>query len=190
MIYRPIGKDDLGAEFSLAVRSGNAGIAAAAIREALHRVTPTAVPPEIFSFRDLVNEHLRQERMLLALSGCFAAIALLLTAFGLYALLARTVVLRTREIGVRLALGANPGDALRLVVWQGFRLVLAGTLIGLGAALAVARLLGSLLFGIRPTDLFTLAVVVAVLLGVTLLASIIPGHQATKVDPMVALRYE
>ncbi|MGO8787958.1 MAG: ADOP family duplicated permease [Terriglobia bacterium] len=190
MIYRPIGKDDLGAEFSLAVRCGNAGVGASAIRDAVHRVTPTAVPPAIFSFRDLVNEHLQQERMLLALSGCFAGIALLLTAFGLYALLSRTVLLRTREIGVRLALGANPGDALRLVIWQGLRLVLAGTAIGFAAALAVARLLGSLLFGIRPTNLLTLGAAGTVLLGVALLASVIPGRKATKVDPMVALRYE
>jgi len=153
-------------------------------------VAPTAVRPAIFSFHELVQEHLRQERMLVALSACFAAIALLLTALGLYALLARSVLLRTREIGVRLALGAQPGEALRMVIWQGLRLVLTGTLIGLAAALAVARLLGGVLFGIRPTDPFTLAAVVAVLLSVALVASIIPGRRATKVDPMVALRYE
>jgi putative ABC transport system permease protein len=77
-----------------------------------------------------------------------------------------------------------------MVIWQGLRLVLTGTLIGLAAALAVARLLGGVLFGIRPTDPFTLAAVVAVLLSVALVASIIPGRRATKVDPMVALRYE
>jgi putative ABC transport system permease protein len=180
----------MGPQFCLAVRSGNADIAAAAIRAALRRVTPAAVPPAIFSFRDLVNYHLRRERMLVALSACFAAIALLLTALGLYALLARNVLLRTREIGVRLALGAQPGEALRMVIWQGLRLVLAGTVIGLVGALAVARLLGGLLFGIRPADPFTLAAVVGVLLSVALVASAIPGRRATKVDPMVALRYE
>ncbi|MFZ0962591.1 MAG: ABC transporter permease [Terriglobia bacterium] len=190
MLYRPIVKDEMAPEFCLAVRSGNAGMAAAAIRDAVHRVTPTAVPPAVFSFRELVDEHLVQERMLVALSACFAAVALLLTGLGLYALLARSVLLRTREIGVRLALGAQPGEALRMVVWQGFRLVLAGTVIGLAAALAVARLLRGMLFGIRPTDPFTLAAVVAVLLGVALGASVIPGRRATKVDPMVALRYE
>jgi putative ABC transport system permease protein len=190
MLYHPIGRDDMGPEFCLAVRSGSAGIADAAIRDAVHRVAPTAVRPAIFSFHELVQEHLRQERMLVALSACFAAIALLLTALGLYALLARSVLLRTREIGVRLALGAQPGEALRMVIWQGLRLVLTGTLIGLAAALAVARLLGGVLFGIRPTDPFTLAAVVAVLLSVALVASIIPGRRATKVDPMVALRYE
>ncbi|MGO8817744.1 MAG: ADOP family duplicated permease [Terriglobia bacterium] len=190
MLYSPIRKADMGPEFCLAVRSANAGIAYAAIRDAEHRVTPTAVSPAIYSFRELVKEHLRQERMVVFLSACFAAIALLLTALGLYALLARSVVLRMREIGVRLALGAQPGEALRMVVWQGFKLVLAGTVIGLVAALAVSRLLGGLLFGIRPGDPYTLAVVVLVLLGVALVASVIPGRRATKVDPMVALRYE
>jgi len=190
ILYRPIVRDDMGPQFCLAVRSGSAGIADAAIRDAVHRVAPTAVRPAIFSFHELVQEHLRQERMLVALSACFAAIALLLTALGLYALLARSVLLRTREIGVRLALGAQPGEALRMVIWQGLRLVLTGTLIGLAAALAVARLLGGVLFGIRPTDPFTLAAVVAVLLSVALVASIISGRRATKVDPMVALRYE
>jgi len=190
ILYRPIVRDDLGAEFCLAVRSGNADIAAAAIRAALRRVTPTAVLPAILSFRDLVNHQLRRERVLVALSACFAAIALLLTALGLYALLARDVLLRTREMGVRLALGAQPGEALRMVIWQGLRLVLVGIVIGLVAALAMARLLGGLLFGIRPTDPFTLAAVAGVLLSVALAASVIPGRRATKVDPMVALRYE
>jgi putative ABC transport system permease protein len=190
MLYQPIGRDDMGPEFCLAVRSGSAGVADAAIRDAVRRVVPTAVPPTIFSFRDLVKEHLRQERMLVALSACFAGIALLLTGLGLYALLARSVLLRTREIGVRLALGAQPGEALQMVVWQGFRLALAGTVIGLAAALAVARLLGGVLFGIHPTDPFTLAAVVAVPLSVAWVASVIPGRRATKVDPMVALRYE
>jgi predicted permease len=190
ILYRPIVRDDMGPQFCLAVRSGNAEVAAAAIRDAVRRVIPTAVPPAIFSFRDLVNEHLRQERMVVLLSGCFAAIALLLTALGLYALLARSVLMRTREIGVRLALGAQPGEALRMVVWQGLRLVLVGLVIGLAAALPVAKLLGGLLFGIRPTDPFTLGTVVGALLSVALLASVIPARKATKVDPMVALRYE
>jgi predicted permease len=190
MLYQPIGRDDMGPEFCLAVRSGSAGVADTAIRDAVRRVVPTAVPPTIFSFHDLVKEHLRQERMLVGLSACFAGIALLLTGLGLYALLARSVLLRTREIGVRLALGAQPGEALRMVVWQGFRLALVGTVIGLAAAFALARLLGGVLFGIHPADPFTLAAVVAVLLSVALVASVIPGRRATKVDPMVALRYE
>jgi putative ABC transport system permease protein len=189
-LYRPILKDDLGPEFCLAVRSERAGIAETAIRDAVRRVRPTAVPPSIFSFPDLVKQHLRQERMLVALSVCFAAIALLLTALGLYALLARSVLMRTREIGVRLALGAPRGEVLRMVIWQGFRLVLVGTVIGLGAALALGRLLGGVLFGIRPTDPCTLLAVTGVLLSVALVASVIPARQATKVDPIVALRYE
>jgi putative ABC transport system permease protein len=190
MLYTPVARDNFGPSFSLAVRSRSAALANAAIREAVHRVAPTAAAPEIFSFNDLVKQHLRQERMLVALSGCLAAIALLLTALGLYALLARSVLLRTREIGVRVALGACPADALGMIVRRGLRLVLAGMVLGLAAALAVARLLGSLLFGVRPTDPVTLAAVVAVLLVIALAASYIPGRRATRVDPMVALRYE
>ncbi|HUI40393.1 MAG TPA: ADOP family duplicated permease [Terriglobia bacterium] len=190
MLYSLAEGDEWGTNVSLAVRSRTAGLAAAAIRDAVRRVTAAAATPAIFSFNDLVKQHLRQERMLVGLSACFAAIALLLTALGLYALLARDVLMRTREIGVRLALGARPGDALGMVIWQGFRLVLAGTAVGLAAALAVAKLLGSLLFGVGPADPVTLAAVVAVLLAVAFAASYVPGRRATRVDPMVALRYE
>lgn len=128
--------------------------------------------------------------MLTALSACFAGIALLLTALGLYGLLARSVLLRTREIGVRLALGASRRDALLMVVRQGLRLVLIGCAIGICVALALARLLRSLLFGVRAADPVTLAAVVAALIAVALLASFIPARRATKLNPTEALRYE
>jgi predicted permease len=190
MLYSLAAGDDWGTEVSLAVRSSNTGIAAAALRNAVRQVVPSAVAPTVFTFNELVEAHLRQERVLMMLSVCFAGIALLLTALGLYGVLGRSVTLRTKEIGLRLALGARPGDALRLVIRQALHLVLAGTGVGLLVALGAARLLRSLLFGVRPESPLVLADAAALLVVVGLLASYFPARRATKVDPMTALRYE
>jgi predicted permease len=124
------------------------------------------------------------------LLGAFGLLALLLTAVGLSGVVAYFVSLRTREIGIHLALGAERRDVLMLVVKQGMRLSLVGVIIGLTAALGVSRVLSSLLYGIRPTDPVTYISVALVLTAVTLLASYLPARRAAKVDPMVALRYE
>ncbi len=190
MLYRLAAGDGWGTRISLAVRSSSTGIGAAALRNAVRRVVPAAVAPTVFTFNDLVEAHLRQERVLTTLSLSFAGIGLLLTAVGLYGVLVRSVTLRTKEIGLRLALGARPGDALGLVIRQALRLVLSGIGIGLLVALGVARLLRSLLFGVRPDSPLMLAAAAALLIVVGLVASYIPARRATKVDPMVALRYE
>jgi len=190
MLYGLTAGDEWGTGVSLAVRSSSTGVGASAIRDALRRVAPGAVPPTVFTFNELVEAHLRQERMLTMLSLAFAGIALLLTAMGLYGVLARSVTLRTKEIGLRLALGARRGDALGLVIRQALRLVLSGIVIGLIAALGVTRLLRSLLFGVRPDSSLLLAAAVALLIVVALFASYLPARRATRVDPMVALRYE
>jgi putative ABC transport system permease protein len=190
MLYRLAAGDEWGTQLSLAVRSSSTGVGAAALSDAVRRVVPGAVAPTVFTFNDLVEAHLRQERMLTMLSLCFAGIALLLTALGLYGVLARSVTLRTKEIGLRLALGARPGDALGLLIRQALRLVLSGIGIGLLVAFGVTRLLRSLLFGVRPDSPLVLAVAAALLVVVGLLASYFPARRATKVDPMVALRYE
>jgi predicted permease len=124
------------------------------------------------------------------LLGAFGLLALLLAAVGLAGVVAYYVSLRTREIGVHLALGAKRHDVLKLVVKQGMRLSLVGVVIGLAAALGVSRVLASLLYGIGPTDPVTYVSVALALIAVTLLASCLPARRATKVDPMVALRYE
>jgi predicted permease len=190
MLYSLAAGDDWDTHFSLAVRSSSTGLGAAALRNAAKQVVPLAPAPTIYTFSELVKAHLQQERMLTALSVCFAAIALLLTALGLYGLLARSVVLRTREIGLRLALGAHPRDALLLVVRQGLRLVLIGAAIGLAMASVVTRLLRSLLFGVQVAHPVTFAGVVATLFAVALLASYIPARRATRLDPTSALRCE
>lgn len=190
MLYSLASDDDGATRFTLAVRGSGSGLSAAALRNAAKQVVPLAPEATIYTFRELVNAHLQQERMLTALSTCFAAIALLLTVLGLYGLLARSVLLRTREIGLRLALGAPRREALLLVASQGMRLVLIGATLGIAVALVVSRLLRSLLFDVRPADAVTLAGVAAVLVAVALLASFIPARRATKLNPTEALRHE
>jgi len=114
----------------------------------------------------------------------------LLACIGLYGLLSYEVTRRTREIGIRMALGARRTDLIRLVVWQGVGLALAGTALGLGAGLAIVRLLTKLLFGVKPTDPVTLFAVILLLVTVALFAAFLPARRATMVDPMIALRCE
>jgi ABC-type antimicrobial peptide transport system permease subunit len=131
-----------------------------------------------------------QERMMMALLGAFAGLALILSGLGIYSVLSYSVSQRTREIGVRVALGAEPRDVLGLVARQGFRLTLAGVVIGLLGAFGLTRFLSSLLYGVKPNDSLTFIVVSIILTGMALLACYIPARRATKVDPMVALRHE
>ncbi len=129
-------------------------------------------------------------RFNMVLIGVFAATALLLAAAGLYAVIAYLVSQRTREIGIRLALGATPRHILRLMMGKGMKLTLIGVAIGFVGAIAITRLMRSLLFAVAPTDLMTFGISAIVLIVVALMACFIPARRATKVDPLVALRYE
>lgn len=138
----------------------------------------------------IIERLLRRERMIAELSGAFGVLALVLACIGLYGLLSYEVSRRTREIGIRMALGAERRDVLRLVLGQGFVLAVVGAIVGVAAALALTRFLSSLLFGIKSSDPATFTAIAVLLVLVALAASYIPARRATRVDPMVALRYE
>ena len=158
------------------------------------RATVDALRPDVpLRFRTLdqvFSSSLDQRRFILALFGVFAAVALLIAAVGVYGVMAYTVTQRTQEIGIRMALGAQAADVLRLALGHGMRLSVTGVALGLLAAFALTRLMKSLLFGVEATDPLTFAAVASLLTIVSLMACMIPARRATKVDPMVALRCE
>jgi putative ABC transport system permease protein len=145
---------------------------------------------DVKRMEDILGESFARPHLLASLLGTFAAVALLLAGVGIYGLISYAVSQRTQEMGIRMAMGAQSGDALRLVLRQGMGLTLAGLVVGLFAALATAGLLRNFLFGVQPADPASFASVVLLLAGVALLACYIPARRAMRVDPMVALRYE
>jgi putative ABC transport system permease protein len=163
---------------------------ASTVRKELGSVDVDVATAGVRPMQQFLSAAVAARKFNFGLLGVFAATALLLAAAGLYAVIAYLVSQRTREIGIRLALGATPRHVLRLMMSQGMKLTLIGVMIGFGGALVVTRLMRGLLFGVAPTDLMTFGISAVVLIVVGLLACFIPARRATKVDPLVALRYE
>jgi putative ABC transport system permease protein len=161
-----------------------------AVREAVAAVDPTVPTGHSRSLDQVLARSLVLRNFMRVLLSFFAALALLLATIGIYGVISYAVSQRTREIGVRVALGAQRSDVLRIILGEGLKLVVAGAALGLLAALAVTKLLGSLLYGVSATDPLIFAVGTALLIGVALAACYIPARRATRVDPIVALRYE
>ena len=161
-----------------------------AIREQVRALDPDQPVTSLRTMDELLDRTLSQAKFSLLLFGLFAALALVLAAIGIYGVMTTTVTQRTHEIGLRMALGAQKRDVLRLVIGEGMILVLIGIAAGLASAVALTRLMSTLLFGVSPTDPITLAVITLLLAAVAVVACYIPARRATKVDPMVALRYE
>jgi putative ABC transport system permease protein len=139
---------------------------------------------------EIISDSISDRQFSMVLLGTFAAVALVLSSVGLYGVISYLIGQRTHEIGIRMALGAQRMDVLKLVLGEGVKLALVGAAVGLAAALALSRLMTSLLYGVSASDPLTFAGVAFVLLGVALLACYIPARRAMRLDPNIALRYE
>jgi ABC-type antimicrobial peptide transport system permease subunit len=160
------------------------------LRRQVHSVDGSLALFNARTMQEVVSGSMSDASYQSLLLSVFALFALLLTAVGVYGVMAYAVTQRTREIGIRVALGARTGEILRLVMRGGAQITLVGVILGIAGALALTRFLANLLFGVQPHDPFTFVVVATLLAAVALLACYIPARRATKVDPMVALRYE
>jgi putative ABC transport system permease protein len=161
-----------------------------AAKKAVHEISRDQVLPGMKTLDDIKTASLGNSRFLAMLLGIFAGISLLLAAVGIYGVISYSMTQRTREIGIRMALGASRGNILQLVLSHGLTLPLLGLLLGIGGALGLPRLLASLLFGVGGRDPLTMAVVAGILGLVALLACLLPARRSTKVDPLIALRCE
>jgi hypothetical protein len=175
----------------LVVRATAPGMTpAATIRREIQAVDKSLEMYSISTIPQLMDQALVQERLLAQLSGFFSLLALLLVGIGLYGVMSYDVARRTNEIGVRMALGAQRVDVVRLMIRETMSLVVVGLLAGLGAALAATRLIGSLLYGLAPNDALTIGLAGLLLLTVAGLAGYLPARRAARVDPIVALRQD
>jgi putative ABC transport system permease protein len=179
------------AYITLVVRTaGDPGALAHAVKNAVWSFDRNLPISEVLTMDRVVADANAQPRFEMLLLAVFAAVALALAAVGIYGVMSYSVSRRTHEIGIRLSLGASRADVLRLVVRQGMVLVLAGSAAGMVGALLLSRLMTDMLYGVRPNDPFIFAGVVMVLGLVALVATYVPARRATRIDPMVALRYE
>jgi predicted permease len=186
--YRPIAQSPVsGGSIVLRAQGNPAGLAGPA-RDAILSIDPNVPPSQIQELGEILDANVAPRRLSVLLLSAFASLALVLAAVGIYGVMSYMVTQRTQEIGVRIALGAQRLDIMRLVLWNGMALLLAGLAIGLAGALALSRFLQSLLFEVKSTDIMTFASVPVLLAAVAFLACYLPARRATLVDPVVALR--
>jgi putative ABC transport system permease protein len=190
-MYQPVAQNPT-RRIWLVLRTSTASLSGidAAVRRVVHEQNRDIYVQNLEPMEKLIGRGLAQPRFNMLLLAIFAGVAMVLAAVGIYGVIAYSVAQRTREIGIRMALGAQRRDMLRMVLRQSLSVVVVGLVIGLAAAFAATRLLASLLYGVGANDLLTYASVVFLLGGTALLASYIPARRAMKVDPMEALRYE
>jgi putative ABC transport system permease protein len=175
----------------LVVRSqSDAAAMTGAVKEKIRSIDNQLPASKVNLMAEVMAESLAAQQFNMLLLGLFAMVALLLAVVGIYGVISYSVSQRTHEIGIRMALGAQTRDVLRLVLTQGLRLAVTGVALGLIAAFALTRVMESLLFGVSATDPLTFASIALLLAGVALLACFVPARRAAKTDPMVALRYE
>ncbi len=176
---------------TLVVRTGSEPLKlATAVQSEVWAIDKNLPVSEIMSFEQAISASIAQQRFNMLLLGIFAAVALLLAVVGIYGVMSYSVTQRTHEIGIRMALGARASDVLKMIVGQGMTLVAIGIGVGLVGAFLLTRLMESLLFGVSVTDPLTFIAISTILAGVALGACFVPARRATKVDPMIALRYE
>jgi ABC-type antimicrobial peptide transport system permease subunit len=175
---------------TVVVRSANMNGLADAVRRAVASVDKTVPIYDLQTVDQMLLDASSLRRFDMWLFAAFAGLALVLAAIGVYGVMAYSVSQRTREIGIRMALGATRQDVLRMVVGQGIKMALAGVVVGAVGAAALTRLMADLLYQVSPTDVGTFALVSLTVVGCILLACYVPSRRATKVDPNVALRYE
>ncbi|MGA9769133.1 MAG: ABC transporter permease [Blastocatellia bacterium] len=192
LLYTPWRQDtkEIGEMFFSIRSTGDPVALTTAVRESVREVDNNLPVTDVRTQVMQSRESLTQERLFAGLLSFFGGLAVMLAAIGLYGVMAYSVAQRTQEIGIRMALGAQTSNVLRLVIWQGMKLVLMGLVVGAIGAYALKQVIESQLYGVKANDPVTLAVVGALLLLIAFVACYIPARRATKIDPMVALRYE
>ena len=170
--------------------TGNSSMAADRIREAVLATDKDMPAFEVQTVAAEVDASIIQEGLIARLAGFFGILALLLVSIGLYGLVAYSVTQRTGVIGLRMALGAQPADVMLMVMREVLLLITGGLTFGVGVAIAITRLISTLLFGLTPTDPLTMAMAMLLMVGVAAVAAYLPARKASRIDPMIALRYE
>jgi putative ABC transport system permease protein len=189
-MYVPFKQDLFGTMWVLVKSDGDPSRLTGAVREAVRGIDRTLPAYSITPLATVLSESVADRRFSMVLLGFFALLAIFLAAVGLYGVVAYSVSQRTREIGLRVAIGARPGDVVRMVVGGGMKLAIVGVVIGLVGAVGLAQLVETMLFGVTPSDPASYGATALILLAVAALASYVPARRAMRVDPLTALQAE